>query len=110
MLLEPYSIVQKSVMLNWIPVCRMQFASCQLLKKDKGKGTAFLGAQIFVSGRRKYIRNVTDHPQVAENKHWHFACFLTSVTQILVSRRQQEMKDREKWMELCRQASVEQKP
>jgi hypothetical protein len=82
-----------------------------MLRKDKTQSTAFRVAQIFVSGRRKYMRKVSLHPEVAENTHWHFTCFLTPTGDTDSGlRRQNQMKDREKWMELCRQASVEHDP
>jgi hypothetical protein len=59
--------VQSDVIPIWIPASGTQFSLRYLLSKYKAQSTAFCVAQIFMSGRRKYMRRVSVHPQVAEN-------------------------------------------
>jgi hypothetical protein len=96
----------------WIPASVAQFASCWLLKKDKAKSTAFLVAQIFVSDRAgNTCAQPSCIPKLQKTRIGNSrASQYRTVSSILARRRGAAMKDREKWMELCRQASVEQDP
>jgi hypothetical protein len=103
----------------WIPASVAQFASCWLLKKDKAKSTAFLVAQIFVSDRAgNTCAQRSCIPKLQKTRIGNSrASQYRTVSSILARRRGAAMKgrgaavkDREKWMELCRQASVEQDP
>src|SRR5436190_198427 len=77
----------------------------------KAKSTAFLVAQIFCC-----LAKNTDSAPPRKSKLQKIkrgtSCALLGRTsdEELVFRRRNQMKDREKWMELCRQASVEQDP
>ena len=76
------------------------------LKKDKAKSTAFLVAQIFSLLRRKVPERCP--PGGANYRKISNGRF--RVTRFFEEGEEGEMKNREEWMDLCRQASVEQDP
>ena len=82
-----------------IPVLKTQFPVRYGSSKDKAKSTAFLVAQIFLS-RKIPLRCLPCGASCRKISNGRYRARLRY--------EEGEMKDREQWMELCRQASVEQ--
>jgi hypothetical protein len=82
------------------------------LKKYKVKSTAFLLAHIFSPSLAKSsVAKPARRRKLQKNKKWQTSCY-PDIREDGVRLRggRIQMKDREKWMEICRQASVEQDP